>query len=202
MSIAVTLRRPAHAPCIRRTSRASSHRVSRCASRARRGRPPHAAARSPDRLRRAERSRRRIDAPRQPSRDLLQQPAVAVRVAERHEGAVAGVIGRGAPQRGRRRRAGTEPLRPGVEHLADLRPASGKLVARAAATSETIRWEPCAEPGAARRYLRAELHRTPRPRRRKLNDPKKPLSKGKSASSSSTRGSRRTSSRDRHPRPG
>src|SRR5215831_16387168 len=36
-----------------------------------------------------------VDPAGQPRCDLLQQPAVAVRIAERGEGAVAGVIGRG-----------------------------------------------------------------------------------------------------------
>src|ERR1700678_228510 len=46
-------------------------------------------------VRRSERSIAGIDAPRQPVRDLLQQPRVAIRVAKRSEGAVAGMIRRG-----------------------------------------------------------------------------------------------------------
>jgi hypothetical protein len=41
--------------------------------------------------RRCEGRRRRVDASGQPRRDLLEQPAVAVRVVERGEGSVAGM---------------------------------------------------------------------------------------------------------------
>ena len=65
----------------------------RCASRARRARPPRAAAPRPGRSR-SERRRGRVDAAGQPRRDLLEQPAVAVRIAERGERAVAAALGR------------------------------------------------------------------------------------------------------------
>src|ERR1700733_214542 len=42
--------------------------------------------------RRCESRRRGIDAPRQPRRNLLKQPAVAVRVAERGEGSIAAML--------------------------------------------------------------------------------------------------------------
>ena len=72
-----------------------------------------------------------VDAPGQPRRDLLEQPAVAVRVAERGERAVAGVLGRGAAD-ATARAVGLEPSarRRVVEHLADLDAARGELVAR------------------------------------------------------------------------
>ena len=117
-------------PCTRRTSRASSRPPRRCASRARRGRPrPAAAPRPGPRPRRTSSSAGSIR-PGQPGGDLLQQPAVAVRVAERGERAVAGAIGRG-PADPTARASGSElrARRPRVEHLADLGTAGGQLVA-------------------------------------------------------------------------
>ncbi len=72
-----------------------------------------------------------VDPPGQPRRDLLQQPAVAVRVAERGERAVAGVVGRGSAD-ATARADGLElsARRPGVEHLADFDTAGDEFLAR------------------------------------------------------------------------
>ena len=62
----------------------------------------------------------RVDPARQPRRDLLQQPAVAVRIAEGGEGTVGGVIGRGP---------GDPAVRAEVEDFAHLHAAPRQLVA-------------------------------------------------------------------------
>src|SRR3954468_14998346 len=69
-----------------------------------------------------------VDAPWQPRRDLLQQPGVAVRIAEAGEGAVSGAVGRRAADAG----AGVEPVaeRALVEDLADLDAAGDEVGAR------------------------------------------------------------------------
>src|SRR3984957_17705484 len=91
--------------------------------------------RSPHRARQiaggSERRRRGVDPPGQAGADLLEQPAIAVRVAERGERAVAGVVGRGtADLAGRPAGLELSPRRPGVKDLTDLRPERGKLFAR------------------------------------------------------------------------
>ena len=112
-----------------------------------------------------------VDPAGQPGRDLLQQPAVAVRVAERGEGAVAGVIGRGAAD-ATARAVGLElsARRPGVEHLADLDTAGGELVARSLDVGDD-QVEALGRAGRGRRDVRAELDRAPRAGRRELDDP-------------------------------
>src|SRR5207248_8550129 len=64
---------------------------------------------------------RGVDSARQPRRDLLYQPAITVRVAERREGAVAVAVGR-RPADATGRAIGLElsTRRLCVEHLADL----------------------------------------------------------------------------------
>src|SRR5262249_44628519 len=64
-------------------------------------------------------------------RDLLEQPAVAVRVAERDERTVAGVFG-GRPAESTARAIGLElsARRPSVEHLAGLDTAGDEFVTR------------------------------------------------------------------------
>src|SRR6266851_349542 len=127
------------APCTARTRSASPGRRGRSPPRAGRALPPHAAEPGPDRSRnqislpwvlssvktgrpgdRAGDYRVRVRLPaRKARRDLLDQPAVAVRVAERDERAVALVI---------RSRAGYPPPGPGVvEYLAHLGAAAGEL---------------------------------------------------------------------------
>ena len=112
-----------------------------------------------------------VDPAGQPRRDLLQQPAVAVRVAERGEGAVAGVIGRG-PADATARAVGLElsARRPGVEHLADLDTAGDELVARSLDVGDD-QVEALGRAGRGRRDVRAELNRAPRAGRRELDDP-------------------------------
>ena len=84
-------RRPARAPCTRRTSRASPGRPARSAPRARRA--PRRRAAAPRQVAgRAVRRLGRVDAAGQAGGDLLQEPAVAVRVAERSERAVAAAV--------------------------------------------------------------------------------------------------------------
>ena len=82
-------------------------------------------------VRRSERSLTGIDAPRQPGCDLLQQLRVAVRVAERSVGAVAGIIRR-RPAEAAARAAGLElrARRSGVKHLADIASVSDQFAAR------------------------------------------------------------------------
>ena len=131
--------------------------------------------RAPQRARQVARPRRtpssRVDPAGQPRRDLLQQPAVAVRVAERGEGAVAAVVGRRA--RSTRPRAvglelGARLL--GVEHLADLDAAGGELVARGLDVGDD-QVEALGRARRGRGDLRAELDRAPRAGRRELDDP-------------------------------
>ena len=72
-------------PYTRRTRPASSRHADRhCASHARHARSPRATAR-PRFGRRSERRNVRVHAPGQSRGDLLQQPAIAVRIAERGE---------------------------------------------------------------------------------------------------------------------
>ena len=98
--------RPARAPCTPRTSAGQSAsswpmRVScsPCAAAARRRAPARS---SVD----AKAGRGRVDPARQPGRHLLQHPAVAVRVAERQERAVAAAVRVRAGHRGLRSRRG------------------------------------------------------------------------------------------------
>src|SRR6185295_4328236 len=81
----------------------------------------------------AERSRGGVDAPGQPGRNLLEQPAVAIRIAERGERAIATMLGI-------RTRDSESPKQVGlvrtgihaagaVEHLADLDAATAQVAA-------------------------------------------------------------------------
>ena len=124
---------------------------------------PWAAAARRKRLRqvvhRSERRLRGVDAAGQPGRDLLQQPAVAVRVAERGERAVAGVFGRRSAD-ATVRAVGLElgARRLGVEHLADLDTAGGELVARSLDVGDD-QVEALGRAGRGRGDVRAELDR-------------------------------------------
>ena len=114
------------------------------ASRARRGRLPPAGARSPGRSRSRTMSRPGVYASGEPCRDLLQQPDVAVRVAERRERPVA-VAG---PVPGCRRppRSAGEARSKWYTSLTSMPPLARS--SRATWMSETIRsaW---VDPGAA-----------------------------------------------------
>ena len=116
------------------------------------------------------RRRRRIDAPGQPGRDFLQQPAIAVRIAERGERAVAAMIGRGTADAvaGAVR---TEPRarRPLVEHLADLGAAAGELASRGIDVGD-CQVQVLGRTGRGRRQALAELDRAPGAGRRELDD--------------------------------
>ena len=116
----------------RRTSLASSSRLAPYAPRAARARLRRA-ERARQIIRRREGRRRGVNATGQPRRDLLEQPAVAVRIIERGERAVAAKL--------RIRTADPEPpkqvglvltgVNPAgvVENLADLDAAGEQLVA-------------------------------------------------------------------------
>src|ERR1700737_579200 len=65
-----------------------------------------------------------------PRLDLLEQPAVAVWIAERGERAIAGMVGCGpADSTARAVAPELSSRRPGVEHLADLGTSGGELLA-------------------------------------------------------------------------
>ena len=110
------------------------------------------------------------DAAGQAGRDLLQQPAVAVRVAERGEGAVARVLGRGPADAigpvGLELRA----RRPGWNTSLTSTPVGGELVARGLDVGDDQVQAP-GRAGRRRGHLRAELDRRARAGRRELDDP-------------------------------
>ena len=150
--------------------------------------------------RRGERRLGGVDAAGQPRRDLLQQPAVAVRVAERGERAVAGVIGR---------RPADATAAVGLELAARVsgwntsltstpRPTSSS---RAASMSETIRYRPWAEPGAADVMFVPNWIEQPRAGRRELDDPEAVV-EGEVGVEPPPEAPRRTPSRGRRPRRG
>ena len=91
-----------------------------------------------------ERSLAGVDAPGKPGRDLLQQPAIAVGVAERGEGAV------GGDSRWLAIRSQLELDRPASAWniVADLDAAGDELVARSLDVRDD-QVQPLAEPGAA-----------------------------------------------------
>ena len=105
-----------------------------------------------------------------PGRDLLEQPAVAVRVAERDERALAGIIGRRAAD-ATIRTVVLEPSagRPLVEHLADLGTAGDELGARSLDVGDD-QVQVLGRPGRGRGDARAELDRALGARRCELDD--------------------------------
>src|SRR5262249_13028716 len=119
-----------------------------------------------------ERCLSRVDPAGKPSRDLLKQPAVAVRVAERRKGSVAGVIGRG-PADATARAVGLELStgRSGVANLADLDAADYEHVARSLDVGDD-QVESLRRARLRRRDVRAELDRAPRSWRGELDDSK------------------------------
>src|SRR4029453_14302803 len=99
--------------------------------------------------------------PGKPRRDFLKQPAVAVRVAERGERTISGVIGRRSTDS--TARAVRLELRSGcfgVEHLADLDTAGGEFAARSldVGDDEVVALR---RAGCHRRHLGAELDGAP-----------------------------------------
>ncbi len=131
--------------------------------------------RTPKRARQVRRGREcglsGVDPAGQPRRDLLQQPVVAVRIAERGEGGVGGVIGRGAAEASARA-VGLElrARRPGVEHLADLDAVRHEIVARGLDVGDD-QVQALGRAGFGRRHVRAELNGAPRAGRCELDDP-------------------------------
>ena len=114
----VTPCRPAPGRCGRRTSPASSHRAGRSASRVRRGRPPRVGARR--KLgRRGEFCVLRVHTSGYSHGDLLEQPAVAVWIAERRERSVAATFGMHAANPGSPKQIGL------IRDSCERAPASG-----------------------------------------------------------------------------
>src|SRR5580698_4881649 len=121
----------------------------------------------------SEGCRGRIDAAGQSGGDLLQQPAVAVGIAERGEGAIAAMLRVCAAdsqpsEQVRLVRAGK--LITGVEHFADR----GAVAEQFGACRSDVRDDQVESLGRARSSrgnVLAEDHRAPGARRRELNDP-------------------------------
>ena len=123
-------------------------------------------------VRRREGRRRGVDATGQPRRDLLEQPAVAVRITERGERAVAAMLGI--------RTADPEPpkqvglvrasVHAGgvVEHLADLDAATEQLVAGGLDIGDD-QVQALGRAGCRRGDVLAENDRAPGARRRELD---------------------------------
>src|SRR5207253_3972444 len=106
-----------------------------------------------------------------PRLDLLEQPAVAVRIAERGERAIAGMVGCGpADPTARAVTLELSPRRPGVEHLADHRTTDDELVACSLDVGDD-EVKALGRARRGRRDVRAELDRTPRAGRRELDYP-------------------------------
>src|SRR3954453_84714 len=116
----------------------------------------------------ASRPRLIVDAPRQPRRDLLQQPGVAVRIAEAGEGAVRGAIGGRAADAG----AGMEPVaqRALMEDLADVDAAGDEVSARGVDVADD-QVHALGRTGRGAGRVRAELDRARRAGRGELDDP-------------------------------
>jgi hypothetical protein len=111
-----------------------------------------------------------IDPARQPRCDFLEQPTIAVWVAERCEGAIAGVVRRGSVD-ATSRPFGSElsARRRRVEHLADLGAAGDEVVARSGYVgNDKVEILDGARPCGC--DVRAELDRACRTRRRELDD--------------------------------
>ena len=117
-----------------------------------------------------------VDAAGQPRRDLLQQPAVAVRVAERGERAVARAIGR----RPRYPPCVVELSAAGalVEHLAHVGAVRDQVGARRLDVGDD-QVQALGRAGRGRRDARAELDRAPGAGRRELDDPESPLGRSR-----------------------
>src|SRR5215213_5716722 len=107
----------------------------------------------------AEGSRGRINAPRQPGRDLLQQPAIAVRVAERGERAVRAAF---------RIRTTDWAVQSEVEDLAHLDAGGDQSVAGSLNVGDD-QVSSLERSGRGRREIPAELDRAPGAERRELD---------------------------------
>src|ERR1700730_1104352 len=102
--------------------------------------------------------------------DLLEQPGIAIRVAERSEGEVAAVTG--VRPTDATVAFGTELSTrfQSMEHLTDLDTAGSEFFASSFNIGND-QVETLGGTRSGRRYLRAELERTPRAGRRELDDP-------------------------------
>src|ERR1700686_2319383 len=102
--------------------------------------------------------------------DLLEEPSVAIRVAERSKGKVAAMIG--VRPTDATVAFGTELSTRfrSMEHLADLDAAGNELFA-SSFNMGNDQVETLGRARRGRRYLRAELDRAPRAGRRELDDP-------------------------------
>ena len=156
-------RPPARGPCRARTSPASSDPRHRFASRAHHARRRRAAARRPARL--AEANDVSAGSTRPGSRvgDFLEQPAVAVRITERGERAIAAVVGRRAAdaivRAGRMEPRAECPL---VEDLADLDAPGEEPVAGGLDVGDD-QVQPLGRAGRGGGQVRPELDRAPGP---------------------------------------
>jgi len=161
----VTSRQTAPPPCTRRTSRASFRRVAagalfvlavsgRCAAH----RVGQIAGRRESRC-------RGIDATGQPRRELLEQPAVAIRIFERGERAVAAVLGIRAADSDPAKQVGVvvPAYTPSLWNTSLTSTPRRSSSARVASRSETIRYRPCEEPGAAAVTFLPKMTEQPEP---------------------------------------
>src|SRR6267378_2982733 len=106
-----------------------------------------------------------------PRLDLLEQPAVAVWIAERGERAIACMVGCGpADSTARAVALELSSRRRGVEHLADPGTTGDELVACSLDLGDD-QVEALGRARRGRRDVRAELDRAPRAGRRELDDP-------------------------------
>ncbi len=142
---------PAPGRCARRTSPANPDLACQSAFRARRA-PPRRVGAHPQAQSTSECRLVRVHASGQSRGDLLEQPSVAVRIAKRGERAVAAMLGIETANPEPPKEIGlvcsSMQVAGGVEQLTDL-DAMPEEPLRAASMSETIRYSPWAEPGAA-----------------------------------------------------
>src|SRR5271167_1365521 len=120
----------------------------------------------------AERSRSRVDAPRKPGRDLLQQPAVAVGITERGERAIAAMFGIRTADPKPSKQVG--PIRPSVhaggivEDIADLDTATEQFAAGGLDVGDD-QVKALGGAGCRRGDILTEDNRAPGARRRELD---------------------------------
>src|SRR5580704_15163825 len=105
----------------------------------------------------------------QPRCDLLEQPGVAIRVAERSKGKVAAVTGVRPTDATVAFRTELSTRFQSMEHLTDLDAAGNELLASSFNLGND-QVETLGRARRGRRYLRAELNRAPRAGRRKLDN--------------------------------
>src|SRR5262249_50537037 len=111
-----------------------------------------------------------LDPIRQPCRDLLQQPAVPIRIAKRRKRAVRLVFRRRSADAVRAVGSELRARRPWVEHLADLDPTSVQFPACSLDIGDD-QVQALRRARRGRGDLRPELNRTARSGRRELHDP-------------------------------